>query len=275
MFCCIDIIGHWHCFHFFIIANSAVMKFLMHISLCSCLIISLRSVPGSEITWSKHTKIFNLFCQRVCLFTVPAAGSRSQGFMEGHARMERAQRRGSACQPCLRASCMTWSKDGIWILGVREILKIWGFTLGSSGKESACQCDSFRKLEFHPWVGKIPWRRKWLPTPAWRLPWTEEPGGLQSRGSLTQSFWAEIDWANGKGRRKERLEEGDTGIASSRDGKDEMVGWHHRLNGREFEQTLGDSEGQGSLACGSPQDHNESDTTEQLNNSWWKGKMEN
>ena len=31
--------------------------------------------------------------------------------------------------------------------------------------------------------------------------------------------------------------------------EDEMVGWHHRLKGREFEQTLGDSEGQGSLAC--------------------------
>ena len=31
-----------------------------------------------------------------------------------------------------------------------------------------------------------------------------------------------------------------------------MVGWHHPLNGREFEQTLGDSEGQGGLACGSP-----------------------
>ena len=33
---------------------------------------------------------------------------------------------------------------------------------------------------------------------------------------------------------------------------DEMVGWHHRLNGHEFEQTPGDTEGQGSLACGSP-----------------------
>ena len=31
--------------------------------------------------------------------------------------------------------------------------------------------------------------------------------------------------------------------------EDEMVGWHHRLNGRKFEQTLGDSEEQGSLAC--------------------------
>ena len=37
--------------------------------------------------------------------------------------------------------------------------------------------------------------------------------------------------------------------------EDEMVGWHHELNGHEFEQTLGDSEGQGSLACCSPQSH--------------------
>ena len=34
--------------------------------------------------------------------------------------------------------------------------------------------------------------------------------------------------------------------------QDEMVGWHHRLNGHEFEQTLGDSEGQGSLGSCSP-----------------------
>ena len=34
--------------------------------------------------------------------------------------------------------------------------------------------------------------------------------------------------------------------------EDEMVGWHHRLNGHEFEQTLGVGEGQGSLVCGSP-----------------------
>ena len=34
--------------------------------------------------------------------------------------------------------------------------------------------------------------------------------------------------------------------------EDEIVGWHHRLNGHEFEQTLGESEGQGSLACCSP-----------------------
>ena len=48
---------------------------------------------------------------------------------------------------------------------------------------------------------------------------------------------------------------------------DEMVGWHHRLNGHEFEQTLGDSEGQGSLVCCSPWGHKESDTTEHLNSN--------
>ena len=43
--------------------------------------------------------------------------------------------------------------------------------------------------------------------------------------------------------------------------EDEMVGWHHRLNGYEFEQAPGDGEGQGSLACCSPRGHKESDTT--------------
>ena len=47
--------------------------------------------------------------------------------------------------------------------------------------------------------------------------------------------------------------------------EDEMIGWHHQLNGDEFEQTLGDSEGQGSLGHRSPWSHKESDTTERLN----------
>ena len=49
--------------------------------------------------------------------------------------------------------------------------------------------------------------------------------------------------------------------------EDEMVGWHHWLDGHEFEQLLGNSEGQGSLACCSPWGHKGSDMTEQLNNS--------
>ena len=47
--------------------------------------------------------------------------------------------------------------------------------------------------------------------------------------------------------------------------ENEMVGCHHRLNGHEFEQTLGVGDGQGSLVCCSPWDHKESDTTERLN----------
>ena len=44
--------------------------------------------------------------------------------------------------------------------------------------------------------------------------------------------------------------------------EDETVGWHHPLNGHEFEQALGDGEGQGSLTCCSPRSHKESDMTE-------------
>ena len=46
-----------------------------------------------------------------------------------------------------------------------------------------------------------------------------------------------------------------------------MIGWHHRLNGHEFEQTLGDSNGQGSLECCSPQGHKKSDTTDSMNDN--------
>ena len=49
--------------------------------------------------------------------------------------------------------------------------------------------------------------------------------------------------------------------------EDEMVGWHHWLNGHEFEQAPGDGEGQGSLVCCSPWGCKESDMTEWLNNS--------
>ena len=51
-----------------------------------------------------------------------------------------------------------------------------------------------------------------------------------------------------------------------RETEDEVAGWHHRLDGGEFERTLGDGEGQGSLASCSPWGLKESDTTERLNN---------
>ena len=52
--------------------------------------------------------------------------------------------------------------------------------------------------------------------------------------------------------------------------EDEMIGWHHRLEGHEFEQVLGVADGQGSLTCRSPWALKESATTEQLDNNNYK-----
>ena len=57
------------------------------------------------------------------------------------------------------------------------------FPGGSDHKESACQRG---RPEFHPWVGEVPWRREWQPTPIFlpgRIPWTEEPGRLLTHTS--------------------------------------------------------------------------------------------
>ena len=52
-----------------------------------------------------------------------------------------------------------------------------------------------------------------------------------------------------------------------RKAEDETVGWHHRLNGHEFEQAPRAGDGQGSLGCCSPWGRKESDTTERLNDN--------
>ena len=53
----------------------------------------------------------------------------------------------------------------------------------------------------------------------------------------------------------------------------DMVGWHHMLNGHEFEQTPGDRGEHGSLACCRPWGHKESDITEPLDNNNKKGRI--
>ena len=70
----------------------------------------------------------------------------------------------------------------LWGLG--EVTNT-GFPSGASGKESACQCRRCKRCGLSPWVGKIPWRKVWQPTPVFsprESPWTEEPGRLQSMG---------------------------------------------------------------------------------------------
>ena len=53
-------------------------------------------------------------------------------------------------------------------------------------KNLPASAGDIKRHGFDPWVGKIPWRRAWQPTPVFspgESPWTEEPGGLQSMGS--------------------------------------------------------------------------------------------
>ena len=59
-------------------------------------------------------------------------------------------------------------------------LVLYDFPGGSDGKSICLQCG---RTGFNPRVRKIPWRRKWQPTLAWKIPWMEEPGRLQSMGS--------------------------------------------------------------------------------------------
>ena len=57
-----------------------------------------------------------------------------------------------------------------------------------SGEESPCQCRSYRRLVFDPWVGKIPWRRKRQPTPVFL------PGESHGQRSLAgYSPWGPIE----------------------------------------------------------------------------------
>ena len=60
-----------------------------------------------------------------------------------------------------------------------------GFPAGTSGKEPICQCKRPKRHRFDPWVRKIPVEEGITTHPgilAWRIPWIEELGGLQSKG---------------------------------------------------------------------------------------------
>ena len=72
---------------------------------------------------------------------------------------------------------------------------------------------------------------------AWKSPWTEEPGGLQSMGLHD---WACVHEGGGWWVGSNKL------VELKKQKQKQIVGWHHWLNGHEFEQTSGDSERQGS-----------------------------
>ena len=106
-----------------------------------------------------------------------------------------------------------------------------------------------------------------------RVPWTKEIKPVHPKGSRSWIFIGRTDaeapilwppdvknWLIGKDpdavKHWRQEEKGTT--------EDEMVGWHHQLDGHEFEQALGIGDWQGSLACHSPWGHIESDMTERL-----------
>ena len=64
-----------------------------------------------------------------------------------------------------------------------------GFPGGTSGKESTCQCRRCKRLRFNPWVLEMATHSSIL---AWKIPWTEQSGGLQSMGSQKVRH----DWAH-------------------------------------------------------------------------------
>ena len=134
------------------------------------------------------------------------------------------------------------------------------------------ECESWtikkaecRKIDaFELWC----WRR------LLRVPWTERRSNQSilkeinhecwkdwcwSWSSNTLATWCEelTHWKRPDAEKDWRQEE--KGMT-----EDEMTGWHHWLNGHEFEQAPGDSEEQGSLVCCSPWGHKKSDMTEQL-----------
>ena len=70
-------------------------------------------------------------------------------------------RREPACSPSVaERTCLIPPINIYWVPTVA-----WGFPGGASGKEATYQCRRHKRLGIDPWVGKIPWRRKWQPTP--------------------------------------------------------------------------------------------------------------
>ena len=143
-------------------------------------------------------------------------------------------------------------------------------------------------------------------TLAWKIPWTEEPSRLQSMGSLKvrvvlektlespldnkeikpvnpkeNQSWVVVGRTDAEAEVPilwppnakcqfigKDLDAGkDCGQEENGATEDELVGWHLRLNVHEFEQTPGDSKGQGSLASCSSWGHKELDMTYRLNNN--------
>ena len=138
-----------------------------------------------------------------------------------------------------------------------------------------CESWTVKKVEhwridaFELWC----WRR------CLRVPWTARRSNQSILKEISQGVhWKDWCWGWNSNNLATSCEElthwidpdagRDWGQEEKGTTEDEMVGWHHQLNGHDFEQAPGGSEGQGSLACCSPWGRKESNTTEQVNKNW-------
>ena len=98
----------------------------------------------------------------------------------------------------LQCSCLENPRDGgAWWAAVYQVAQsrtrlmrlsssssrrglLMGFPGGASGKGPACQCRKHKRCGFDPWVGKIPWRRAWQPTPVLMPRESQDRGALQA-----------------------------------------------------------------------------------------------
>ena len=145
------------------------------------------------------------------------------------------------------------------------IVKAMGFPVAMYGCESwTIKKAECRRIDaFELWC----WRR------LLRLPWTERKSNQSIRKEISPEYSLErltlklkLQYFGHLMRRADSL--GKTLMLDKTESKrrrarqDEMVGWYHQLNGHELEQTPGDSEGQGSLACCSAWGQRDLDMTE-------------
>ena len=141
-----------------------------------------------------------------------------------------------------------------------------------------CESWTIKKAD-HQWIDafELWWRRRLL-----RVPWTARKSNQSILKEINHDYSLErmmlklkLQYFGHLMRRAYSLEKTwcSERLTTRREftTEDGIVGWHHQLNGHEFEQTRGHSEGQGSLACCSPWGCKELDMTEWLNNRTGKG----
>ena len=100
------------------------------------------------------------------------------------------------CPGCDTTVLQNVANGGNWGKYTRDLPVLFLSTTCESGASQVAlvgknlPCRRRKRHGFDPWIGKISWGRDWQPTPvilAWRIPWTEEPGGLQSTGSQSRT----------------------------------------------------------------------------------------